>query len=71
LSAEEPQHLGLLTCPNCKSEYVKIGLLNMGKTLGVDHIDVHCQICKGFINHMNVSPYVREIVSEEEKQSST
>ncbi len=49
--------LGVIVCPNCKSEYVKVDLVSITDGFTVNHIDVYCQICKKFIRHMNVTPY--------------
>ena len=45
-----------LGCPRCKSSAVSVGLASWGGGLGINHIEVYCKVCDGFITHFDVKP---------------
>lgn len=58
--SNQPTPIGRLGCPNCGHDHIRVEFANMGKTLGIDHVDFFCHVCKRFISHTNVSAYIED-----------
>lgn len=52
--------MGVLACANCKNQYIKVELINLGRSLGIDHVDFFCAVCGQFVRHFDVSPHISD-----------
>jgi hypothetical protein len=57
MSTKQPVFIMRLRCERCGSDFLKVDLMNIGTSPGIDHVDFYCGICKKFITHFNASPY--------------
>ncbi|GEM_PF-5123478 len=60
--------IGILACTRCKNQYIRVELINLGRSTGIDHVDFYCAVCGEFINHFDVSPYTKQELDVETKK---